>query len=88
MLTQAENDLLTRVGPGTPSGALLRRCYSDRGVVVYRRLFKENIERVRQGLGPFGLIRDPDHEMIDTNLMESIVQQRELRAPDGARARA
>ena len=25
MLTQAENDFLTRVGPGTPGGELLRR---------------------------------------------------------------
>ena len=26
MVSQAENDLMTRVGPGTPGGALLR-CY-------------------------------------------------------------
>ena len=65
--------------------------YSDRGVVLYRRLLKENIERVQQGLDPFGLVRDPDHEMIDTNLMESIAQQRggsASRAPIGARVQA
>ena len=65
--------------------------YSDRGLVLYRRLLKENIERVQQGLDPFGLVRDPDHEMIDTNLMESIAQQRggsAARAPTGERARS
>ena len=80
MLTQAENDFLTPVGPGTPGGALgpiangtaKHLSCSDRGVVVYRRLSKENIERVQQGLDPFGLIRNSAHEMIDTNLMESI----------------
>ena len=65
--------------------------YSDRGVVMYRRLLKENIERVQQGLDPFGLVRDPDHETIETNLMESIAQAREgssARAPARARAQA
>jgi 5,5'-dehydrodivanillate O-demethylase oxygenase subunit len=42
--------------------------YSDRGVVMLRRLVKDQIERVQQGHDPLGLIRDPDHPMIDTNL--------------------
>jgi 5,5'-dehydrodivanillate O-demethylase oxygenase subunit len=42
---------------------------SDRGVVLLRRLLREQIERVQQGHDPFGLVRDPDHPMIDTNLM-------------------
>ncbi|MCH7607485.1 MAG: hypothetical protein IIC94_02790, partial [Chloroflexi bacterium] len=62
--------------------------YSDRGVVLYRRLLKENIERVQQGLDPFALVRDPDHEMIDTNLMESLEQQTAARAPTEVRAQA
>ncbi len=62
--------------------------YSDRGVVLYRRLLKENIERVQQGLDPFALVRDPDHEMIDTNLMGSIEQQTAARASTEARAPA
>ena len=41
---------------------------SDRGVVLLRRLLREQIERVQQGHDPFGVIRDPDHPMIDTNL--------------------
>ena len=50
--------------------------FADRGVVLLRRVFKENIERVQQGLDPYGLIRDPNYPMIDTNLDESIRQER------------
>ncbi|HEX6512455.1 MAG TPA: hypothetical protein VF157_09170, partial [Chloroflexota bacterium] len=42
--------------------------YSDRGVHMLRQLTKEQIERVQQGLDPMGVIRDPHHGMIDTNL--------------------
>jgi 5,5'-dehydrodivanillate O-demethylase oxygenase subunit len=42
--------------------------YSDRGVHLLRNLTKEQIERVQQGLDPMGVMRDPDHDMIDTNL--------------------
>ncbi len=41
---------------------------SDRGVVLLRRVLKENIERVLSGEDPLGVIRDPAHPMIDTNL--------------------
>jgi hypothetical protein len=34
---------------------------------------KENIERVQRGEDPMGIIRDPDHAMIDTNLDHSMV---------------
>jgi 5,5'-dehydrodivanillate O-demethylase len=43
--------------------------YSDRGVVLLRKLIDEQITRVEQGEDPMGVIRDPDHAMIDTNLM-------------------
>jgi len=43
--------------------------YSDRGVHLLRQLMKYNVERVRLGRDPMGLVRDPDHRMIDTNLM-------------------
>ncbi len=32
---------------------------SDRGVVLYRQMLRQQIERVQQGLDPLGLIRDP-----------------------------
>jgi 5,5'-dehydrodivanillate O-demethylase len=42
--------------------------YSDRGIHLYRKLTKEQIERVQQGLDPMNTYRDPNHPMIDTNL--------------------
>src|SRR5581483_2575982 len=42
---------------------------SDRGVVLLRKLLDEQIARVERGEDPLGVIRDPDHTMIDTNLM-------------------
>ena len=45
---------------------------SDRGVVLLRRVVRENIERVQQGLDPMGVMHDPDHEMIDTKLASTL----------------
>ncbi len=45
---------------------------SDRGVVLLRRLVKEQIERVQQGLDPLGVVRDPQHEVIDTCLSATL----------------
>jgi len=42
--------------------------YSDRGVAMLRKLTFEQIERVKDGLDPMGVIRDATQEMIDTNL--------------------
>jgi 5,5'-dehydrodivanillate O-demethylase len=41
---------------------------SDAGVVMLRELMFEQIERVRQGHDPMGVIRDPNHAIVDTNL--------------------
>jgi 5,5'-dehydrodivanillate O-demethylase len=48
--------------------------YSDRGVVLLRRVMKENIERVQRGEDPIGIFRDPGHPMIDTNVTEGVRQ--------------
>jgi 5,5'-dehydrodivanillate O-demethylase oxygenase subunit len=53
--------------------------FADRGVVLLRRVLKENIIRVQQGLDPYALVRDLDHAIIDTNLDESIQLEREGR---------
>ena len=45
--------------------------YSDRGIAFFRKLTKEQIERVQAGLDPMGVIRDPNHPMLDTNIDES-----------------
>ena len=42
--------------------------FSDRGVVMLRRMLHENIEKVQMGLDPMGVYRDPNQDMIDTNL--------------------
>jgi 5,5'-dehydrodivanillate O-demethylase oxygenase subunit len=39
--------------------------YTDRGVILLRRLYKESIEAVRKGLDPLGVVRNPaKNEMI------------------------
>jgi 5,5'-dehydrodivanillate O-demethylase len=55
-----------------------RLATSDRGVVMYRQMLKEQIERVQRGLDPIGTVRDPGHDVIDTKLSESIAEM-ELR---------
>jgi len=62
--------------------------YSDRGVVLLRRLLLEQIERVEQGLDPMGVIRDPDHPVIDTNLLGEAQGVRGPRHPAGIAAQA
>jgi 5,5'-dehydrodivanillate O-demethylase len=45
---------------------------SDRGIALLRNLLFENIAKVEKGEDPMGVIRDPDHEIIDTNFEHSI----------------
>jgi len=54
-----------------------RLATTDRGIVMYRELLKREIERVQMGLDPKGVIRDPNHAMIETHLEESLVEVRE-----------
>jgi 5,5'-dehydrodivanillate O-demethylase len=46
--------------------------YSDRGVALLRKVTLEQIQRVKDGLDPMCVIRDPNHPMIDTNIDESV----------------
>jgi 5,5'-dehydrodivanillate O-demethylase len=64
-----------------------RLATTDRGVIMLREIMKREMARVQQGLDPKGVIRDPNHEMIDTNVMESIKQMSRSRSPE-ARATA
>jgi 5,5'-dehydrodivanillate O-demethylase oxygenase subunit len=48
--------------------------YSDRGVVLLRKLLKDNIEKVQRGEDPHGLMRDPKHALIDTQLSASLAE--------------
>jgi 5,5'-dehydrodivanillate O-demethylase len=45
---------------------------SDRGIILFRELLKENINKVKEGKDPMGVMRDPNHEMIDTKLAKSL----------------
>jgi 5,5'-dehydrodivanillate O-demethylase len=49
-----------------------RLATSDRGVVMLREMVMREIGRVQQGQDPKGVMRDPDHEIFDTKVMESI----------------
>ena len=49
MTTAAENELITRVGPGTPGGELLRRYWHP--VAMVRELFPESPTRHVRILG-------------------------------------
>ncbi len=67
VLTQAENDLLTRVGPGTPCGDLLRRYWlpiapvqelTDDNPTKFVRVLGEDLVLWKDKGGHVGLIRD------------------------------
>jgi 5,5'-dehydrodivanillate O-demethylase len=67
MLTKEENDFLTRVGPGTPAGDLLRRYWHPIAIAQeltpeqptrFVRLLGENLVLFRDKLGRVGLIGD------------------------------
>ncbi len=64
MLTQEQNDRLTRVGPGTPMGSLLRRYWHpigataefDKEPVQPVRLLGEDLVLFRNERGEYGLL--------------------------------
>ena len=67
MLTAEENEVLTRVGPGTPGGALLRRYWhpvalaqdlSDEAPTKFVRVLSEDLVLFRDKSGRTGLVAD------------------------------
>ena len=65
MLTQADNDLLTRTGPGTPCGELMRRYWQPAalseelppgGAPLTIKLFGENLVLFRSDAGQVALL--------------------------------
>ncbi|MCZ7642770.1 MAG: aromatic ring-hydroxylating dioxygenase subunit alpha [Pseudorhodoplanes sp.] len=65
MLSAQQNDLITRIGPGTPAGALLRRYWQPAALVDELatnrpvkpiRLFGENLVLFRDEKGRYGLL--------------------------------
>ena len=45
-----------------------RLATSDHGIVMLREALRANIEKVMEGIDPSGIIRDPNHEPIDTTM--------------------
>jgi len=58
-----------------------RLATSDAGLVMLRELMFEEIEKVQRGLDPMGVVRDPEHAIIDTNLQRSL----DMHYPTGLR---
>src|SRR5439155_25380978 len=67
VLTQEENELLTRVGPGTPGGELLRRYWlpvaaaqelTEESPTKFVRVLGEDLILFKDKSGNFGLIQD------------------------------
>ncbi|MEA2640428.1 MAG: hypothetical protein QOF51_1822, partial [Chloroflexota bacterium] len=67
VLTREENDFLTRVGPGTPAGELLRRYWfpvafshelTEEKPTHFTRLLGEDLVLFRDKSGNLGLIQD------------------------------
>ncbi|MEA2640294.1 MAG: 5,5-dehydrodivanillate O-demethylase oxygenase subunit [Chloroflexota bacterium] len=56
-----------------------RLATSDRGVVMYREMLRDEILKVQAGDDPLGLVRDPSHPIIDTNLQQELAGPRVLR---------
>lgn len=46
---------------------------SDRGVIMLRKLLKQQIDAVRRGEDPIGIIRDPDHDLIVTTAGNAVI---------------
>jgi 5,5'-dehydrodivanillate O-demethylase len=66
--TVIQQDILVWETPRTIQDRTLERlATSDRGVVALRELIFENIEKVRRGEDPLGLVRDPNHPTIETS---------------------
>ncbi|HKA32921.1 MAG TPA: Rieske 2Fe-2S domain-containing protein [Candidatus Binatia bacterium] len=63
MLSREENDIYTRVGPGTPAGEMLRRYWHPIGFAaelkkrpIKKRLFGEDLVLFRDDVGKLGLL--------------------------------
>ena len=58
----------------------------DEGVIVLRRLLREQIERVQQGLDPLGIIRDPaKNTIIDLGVINERIGVLPRRSTEPAR---
>ena len=69
-----------RIGAAAPDRERERLATSDRGIIMLREMMQREIAKVQKGLEPIGVVRDPGHVMIDTNLKRSLeLARRRLR---------
>ncbi|MEA2640362.1 MAG: 5,5-dehydrodivanillate O-demethylase oxygenase subunit [Chloroflexota bacterium] len=54
-----------------------RLATTDRGIVTLREVTLREIGRVQHGEDPLGTVRDPNHEMIETHLSDSLEEMQE-----------
>jgi len=52
-----------------------RLATADRGVEMFRDMVRREIERMKRGLDPMSVVRDPDHPIVDTNLQETLKER-------------
>jgi 5,5'-dehydrodivanillate O-demethylase len=53
-----------------------RLATSDRGVIMYRAMVMREIDKVRRNTDPMNVIRDPNHQIIDTKFEESVLAEK------------
>jgi 5,5'-dehydrodivanillate O-demethylase len=58
-----------------------RLATSDKCIVLLREMVERELQKVEQGLDPMGVMRDPDHPIIDTNLEADYVVPFRARGP-------
>jgi 5,5'-dehydrodivanillate O-demethylase len=76
----AEDYMAWETQGAIPDRSVERLATSDRGVLLFRSLLRENIEKVQRGEDPMGVIRDPNPPMIDTNLTHTLIFEGKLPA--------
>lgn len=64
-----------------------RLATSDQGVALLRTVLKREIEKVQHGEDPIGVIRDPDHDLVDTNIQTYIEMVQRFPPPARASSR-
>jgi 5,5'-dehydrodivanillate O-demethylase len=56
-----------------------RLATSDKGIVLYREILQREVAKVQQGLDPMAVVRDLDHPIIDSNLMQCLARDHAVR---------
>jgi len=69
---QAQDHMAWETQGPIANRSIERLATSDRGVVMLRQIVRREIEKVQMGLDPMNVFRDPEHEIVDTNLQQSI----------------